>query len=152
MLTRKEICQYFLLKAQQKFGKIMSDLDVYYAGADVGIALAYLGIVKDPATLNYIKNNPSTLFKHPNGKELTYLELLNFLPEDDFIKEDLIKVDVRVDHSLTEEGIKAILGERKFFRLLDGLESLEDTEINLVFQLLKLKGKIDGKGSEDREG
>jgi len=147
MLTRKELCQYFLLKAQQKFGKTMSDLDVYYAGADVGISLAYLGLVKDPATLDYIKSNSNTntLFKHPNGKELSFLELLNFLPEDDVIKEDHIKVDVKIDHSLTEEIIKNILGERKFFRLLDGLESLDDTEISLVFQLLNLKGKIDGK-------
>jgi len=154
MLTRKELCQYFLLRAQQKFGKTMSDLDVYYAGAEVGIALSYLGYIKDTATLDYIKNNTSSLFKHPNGKNLTYSELLDLLPEDDVkstnsININSIKIEVKVDQNLTEEDIRNILGERKFFRLLDSLESLDNNEINLVFQLLKIRGKINDTDTPD---
>ena len=81
MLTKIELCQCFLSKAQQKFGKAMSELDAYYAGSEVGLALAYMGMIKDQNTLDYIKHNITAIFKHPSGKELTYLELLNMLPE-----------------------------------------------------------------------
>ena len=61
MMTRKEFCQHILTKAQQKFGKKMGDLDVYYA-PEVGVALEYLGMVEDMATSDHISMTPVFLF------------------------------------------------------------------------------------------
>ena len=130
----------------------MSDLDVYYAGAEVSVALSYLGLIKDKATLDYIKNNSCTMFKHPNGRELSYLELLDFLPEEEVVKnKDVIKIEVAFDQNLTEDQIKNLLGDRKFYRILDSIESLTENEINLLFQLLKLKGKLDEDGERSND-
>lgn len=163
MLTRKELCQFFLLRAQQKFGKAMTELDSYYAGSDVGIALAYLGLLKDPDTLAYIKNNPSTLYKHPNGNELSVIELLNLLPEDrenrekqkeqeeqkeqkeqemSDAQEKIKDVSIEIDEDkkpVSEDQIRQILGDRKYYRVLDVIETLSKDESDLVTRLIKSK-------------
>ena len=136
MLTRKELCQCFLSIAQKKFSKPMTELDTYYAGAEVGIALAYLGMIKDPNTIGYIKNNPCTLFRHTNGRELTCIELLSLLPESD------TKIEINeteTNQQITSFGqLKEKLGERKYYRLLDAFEGLQSDEVNLIRSWLKI--------------
>jgi len=171
MLTKVELCQCFLTKAQQKFGKAMSELDAYYAGSEVGLALAYMGMIKDQNTLDYIKHNITAIFKHPSGKELTYLELLNMLPEKipdkdisliSQIKDNKENKEVKLENGLTEEQIrdqrnqdliriKDRLGERKYFRLLDAFEYLKIEEFDAAINLLKLIQK-DQKDQKDSRG
>lgn len=140
MLTRKELCQCILVKAQQKFGKPMTELDVYYAGADVGLALDFLGCIKDRNLAEYTKNNKGTLYKHINGKELTYADLINILPETE-VSTKPIKNQLRIegDVTLTEDQIKNALGERKYYRLLDAFEHLNTDDLGFVLHLLKEK-------------
>ncbi len=144
MLTRKELCQVFLLKAQQKFGKSMTEIDIYYAGPEVGLALHYLGLVHDRDSLRYIQDNPDTMFKHPNGKELSFTELLQMLPDDTVSAPVLEKsvecLEAKDSYSgKTECEIKELLGERKYYRLLDAIETLEPHESAIVTQLMNLK-------------
>ena len=145
MLTRKELCQIFLIKAQQKFGKPMTELDIYYAGAEVGIALSYLGLIQDQSSLYYVKGAPCPVFKHPNGKELNYFELLGFLPEENTVVKKEVKEiknqvpDAAILLSMDEDQIKELLGDRKYFRISDAIETLKGEELVIVAQLLKLR-------------
>jgi len=151
MLNRKEICQYFLAKAQQKFGKVMTELDVYYAGAEVGISLAYLDLIKDRDTYKYILSNPCTLFKHQNGNELTFIELLNLLPENSIKVETKIEKEEKVEEikveetkveeiGIGEEQIKKNIGDRNYYRLLDAIDVIQGSEMGV--ELFRLKTKV----------
>jgi len=147
MLNKKELCQCFIANAQQRYKKQMTDLDVYYASSEVGLALAYLGMVTDQSTLEYIKNKlkseGSTLFKHSNGRELNCVELLNLLPDEMPIEQAKPKPKenppIQVESNITEEEIKQKLGERKYYRLLDAFETIQLEDFNFVTHLLKLK-------------
>ena len=135
MLTKREICQYFLHKAQQKFGKVMTELDVYYANPEVGISLAYLGLIKDKDTFKYAMNNPCVLFKHQNGKQFTLVELLNLIPD-----EKLPNCPIELPED--EDEIKKFIGERKYFRLLDAIELIQESDEGLkLFEREKEKKK-----------
>jgi len=142
MLTRKEMCQIYLIKAQQKFGKSMSELDIYYAGPEVGIALSYLGLIQDHTSIEYIKSAPCTLYKHTNGKELSYLEFLSLLPEtttNNTVTASEVKKPSQAQDSLTEEQIKEFLGDRKYYRICDAIENFQKEDLVAVAQLLKLR-------------
>jgi hypothetical protein len=139
MLTRKEMCQIFLMKAQQKFGKNMSELDIYYAGPEVGISLYCLGLLQDQSSVEYIKSAPCTFFKHPNGKELTYIEFLSLLPDPNPSVLDEKPKQQPKSQNITEEQIKSILGDRKYYRVCDVVETLQLEDLAIVAQFLKLK-------------
>lgn len=150
MLTKKELCQCILLKAQQKFSKPMTDLDVYYAGPEVGLALAFLGMIQDPSTLDYVKNtaNSSILYKHGNGRTFTCLELLNMLPQDfNIIKEvqekekEVVEDNKEPEKEITWDDLKQAIGERSYYRLLDLMESL-NTKETIEATISALKGKL----------
>lgn len=143
MLTKKELCQCLLLVGQQKYKKPMTEIDVYYANEiGVGVALAHLNMIKDPTLLNFITSDANSyLYKHTNGKKLTYSELLNILPENEVIKPKVEKtnnLDVGPE-GLTETQIKEILGERKYYKLLDAFDSLEADELGVALNLIKNK-------------
>lgn len=145
MLTKREICQYFLYKAQQKFGKVMTELDVYYANPEVGIALAYLGLIKDKDTLKYVMNNSCVLFKHQNGKEFTLVELLNIIPNERL-------PNCLIDLPEDEDEIKRLIGVRKYFRLLDAIELIQESDEGLkLFEREKEKKKEKEEKEEKKE-
>ena len=141
MLTKKELCQCILLKAQQKFNKSMTDLDVYYAGPDVGLALAFLGMIQDKSTLDYVKNmTPMILYKHGNGNNLTCIELLNILPDENGFKIEKKEDKKEKGENYTLDQIRDRLGERTFYRLLDLLENLQTPEdIRIIINALQSK-------------
>jgi hypothetical protein len=137
LLTRKEFCHHILYKAEQKFGKKMGDLDVFYA-PDVGVALEYLGQVEDPGTLETINSNPAYLFVTKENKYLSYKELLNLLPDDKHTVKDIAKKEAIL---ITENDLKYKLGERKFYRMIDVIENLTQPEIDAVMGYLNFVKK-----------
>jgi hypothetical protein len=151
MLTRKEFCQIILMKAQKQFGKTMTELDVYYTPPEVGMALSYLGFIQDESTLHAIDIKPCPMFKHPNGKELSYFEFLAFLPQENTVvkkdikenKEQITEKTEKIENPqiilFDEAQIKELLGDRKYFRVSDAIETLKGDELVIVAQLLKLR-------------
>jgi len=144
MMTRKEFCQHILIKAQQKFGKKMGDLDVYYA-PEVGVALEYLGMVEDMATSDHISMTPVFLFSSQDGKYISYSELLHLLPDDKTtLKEVKQSVDKEKENTIatilysTEKELKEKVGERKYYRILDALEGIAVNELDTVVGYLNL--------------
>jgi hypothetical protein len=148
MLTRKEFCQIVLMKAQKQFGKPMTELDVCYTAPEVGMALSYLGLVYDEYTLYSIDIKPCPMFKHPNGKELSYFEFLALLPQENTVVKKETKENKENKEQATEPPptlildeaqIKELLGDRKYFRISDAIETLKGDELVIVAQLLKLR-------------
>jgi len=138
MMTRKEFCQYLLIKAQQKFGKKMGDLDVYYA-PEVGVALEFLGLVEDLSTLDHISVTPAYLFASGEGKFVTYKEFLYLLPDDKTTVKD-VKKEVLEKQLLysTEKELKEKVGDRKYYRIMDALEGISVNELDTVIGYLNL--------------
>jgi len=151
MMTRKEFCQYILIKAQQKFGKKMGDLDVYYA-PEVGIALDYLGLVEDRSTSDHISNTPVFLFSTQDGKSISYKELLYLLPDDKTTVKE-VKKEVEKNTSVlysTEKELKEKVGDRKFYRILDATEGITVNELDTVIGYLNLMKEESKKTGEEK--
>jgi hypothetical protein len=144
MLTKKELCQCILLKAQQKFNKSMTDLDVYYAGPEVGLALAVLGMIQDPSTMDYVKNmaHNAVLYRHGNGKNLTCLELVNLLPDENGFRVVEKEAKEVKKESYTWEQLKERLGDRTYYRLLDLMGDLKTHE-EIQIAINALQNKLD---------
>lgn len=122
----------------------MGDLDVYYV-PEVGVALEYFGLISDPSTLETMALNPAYVFVTTDQKTLSYKELLQLLPDDKTIRE-LTKKEIA---SLTEDDLKLKLGDRKFFKVMDIIESFTKDDLNaLLGHLTFIKTQID-TGLED---
>jgi hypothetical protein len=123
----------------------MTELDVCYTAPEVGMALSYLGLVYDEYTLHSIDIKPCPMFKHPNGKELSYFEFLALLPQENAVVKKEIKENKEQATEppptliLDEAQIKELLGDRKYFRISDAIETLKGDELVIVAQLLKLR-------------
>jgi hypothetical protein len=126
----------------------MTELDVCYTAPEVGMALSYLGLVYDEYTLHSIDIKPCPMFKHPNGKELSYFEFLALLPQENAVVKKETKENKENNEQATEppstftldeDQIKELLGDRKYFRISDAVETLKGDELVIVAQLLKLR-------------
>jgi len=127
LITKKEFCYHILQKAEQKFGKKMGELDVYYA-PDVGVALEFLGKLEDSAISDTMDSNPAYLVVTKEGKFLSYKELIRLLPDD----KDTVKDIVQQSSLVTGEGLRSKLGERKFYRVMDTIETLDREELGAL--------------------
>jgi len=135
MMTRREFCQNLLVKAQQRFGKKMGDLDVYYA-PEVGVALEFLGLIEDISTLDHIEMTPAYLFSSQDGKYLTYKELVYLLPDDKTTVKD-VQQDTKLFFS-TDKDLKEKVGDRKYYRIIDAIEGITINELDTVIGYLNL--------------
>lgn len=139
MLTKKEFCTHILQKAQQRYGKKMGELDVFYA-PEVGIALEYFGLLEDPMSKETIEMNPPYVFVTHDNKSLTYKELLTLLPDDTPIKNLAKKETI----AISEDDLKLKVGERKFFKIMDILETFNKIDLEyLIGHLTFLKKELD---------
>jgi len=131
LITKKEFCYHIIQKAEQKFGKKMGELDVFYA-PDVGVALEFLGQIEDPSTIDTLNANPAYLFITKEGKYLSYKEIIGLLPDDKLLVKEVVKKSTL----LTGEELRYKLGERKFYRVMDAIESLDAEELESLSKYL----------------
>lgn len=140
MINRRDFCHHILTKAEQKFGKKMGELDVFYA-PDVGVALEYLGHITDPTVIETINANPTFIFITKDGKSLSYKELLYLLPDDKTRVGDITNQETSL---IDSENLKIKLGDRKFYRILDVIEGLTRNDLDSVLAYLNfLKKEFD---------
>jgi hypothetical protein len=141
VITRLDFCQDIISKAEQKFGKKMGELDVYYAPPEVGVALEYLGHIADPSVVETINSNPTFVFVTRDGKSLTYRELLYLLPDDKVKVGDITSKETSL---LDGDTLKSKLGDRKFYRVVDVIEGLTRSELDSILAYLNfLKKEFD---------